>query len=345
MEKIVRLGLVGCGRISSKHFEAIAQIEGAEIVCCCDVVEERAKQSSEKYGVKSVYTDYDKMLSEEELDAVLICTPSGMHPDMGVKAANKGIHVVTEKPMGISLEKADELVHACDENHVHLFVVKQNRLNPAIVILKRAIDKGRFGRIFSLNATVRWTRPQSYYDLARWRGTWEFDGGAFMNQASHYLDLIQWLGGPVDSVMAMTATLNHSIETEDMGSGLMRFRNASLGTVEVTMNIFPRNYEGSITVMGEHGTVKIGGIAVNKVEHWEFKEYDDDDKEIQNCTTNPTSVYGFGHQGYLQNVVDVLKGTDEPHTDGREGRKSLEIILAMYESAKTGKRIPLPLKY
>jgi UDP-N-acetyl-2-amino-2-deoxyglucuronate dehydrogenase len=235
-------------------------------------------------------------------------------------------------------------VKACDENQVLLFVVKQNRLNPAIQILKKAIDKGRFGKIFSLNATVRWARPQNYYDQAKWRGTWEFDGGAFMNQASHYMDLIQWLGGPVESVMAMTATMNHNIETEDMGTGIIRFRNGTLGTVEVTMNIFPRNLEGSITVMGETGTVKVGGIAVNKVEHWEFKDYDDDDKMIHQYTTNPSSVYGFGHLGFLQGVVDVLQGKGEPQTDGREGRKSLEIILAMYESAKSGKRVPLPLK-
>jgi UDP-N-acetyl-2-amino-2-deoxyglucuronate dehydrogenase len=340
-----KIGLVGCGRISSKHFEAIAEIEGAEIISCCDIMKERAEETAQKYGIKNYYTDYERMLTTEGLDAILICTPSGMHPDMGIKAAGQGIHVITEKPMGITLEKADALVHACDENSVHLFVVKQNRLNPAIVLLKKAIDKGRFGRIFSLNATVRWNRPQSYYDLARWRGTWEFDGGAFMNQASHYIDLIQWLGGPVDSVMAMTATLNHTIETEDMGSGIIRFRNGALGTLEVSMNIFPRNYEGSITVMGEFGTVKIGGIAVNKVEHWEFKDYDDDDKDINTSGTSPSSVYGFGHSAFLQNVVDVLHGCGKPHTDGREGRKSLEIILAMYESAKSGKRIPLPLRY
>lgn len=339
-----KLGLVGCGRISSKHFSAIAQIEGAEIVSCCDIIEQRAIDAAQEHGIKSVYTSYDKMLIDEKLDAVLICTPSGMHPEMGIKAAEKGIHVITEKPMGISLTDADELVKACDANQVQLFVVKQNRLNPAIQLLRKAINKGRFGKIFSLNATVRWSRPQNYYDQAKWRGTWEFDGGAFMNQASHYMDLIQWLGGPVDSVMAMTATLDHNIETEDMGTGIIRFRNGTLGTVEVTMNIFPRNLEGSITVMGKNGTVKIGGIAVNKVEHWEFKDYDDDDKLIQQCDTNPTSVYGFGHLGYLKNVIDVLHGIGEPETDGREGRKSLEIILAMYESAKNGKRVPLPLK-
>jgi UDP-N-acetyl-2-amino-2-deoxyglucuronate dehydrogenase len=206
------------------------------------------------------------------------------------------------------------------------------------------LDKGRFGRLFSANATVRWTRPQSYYDMSTWRGTWEFDGGAFMNQASHYFDLINWLMGPVESVMSFTATLNHEIETEDQGAGIIHFRNGAIGVVEVTMNTYPKNYEGSITIMGENGTVKIGGVAVNKVEHWVFKDYDDDDKLIETVETNPTSVYGFGHLGYLKDVVQVLQGNGKPKTDGRSGRKSLELILAMYDSARTGKKIAIPLK-
>ncbi|MCK4956792.1 MAG: Gfo/Idh/MocA family oxidoreductase, partial [Candidatus Cloacimonetes bacterium] len=277
-------------------------------------------------------------------DAVIICTPSGLHPGMGIEVARRKINVITEKPMAIDLQAADRLVKACDDNKVQLFVVKQNRLNPSIQLLKKAIEKGRFGRIFSANATVRWTRPQNYYDLAKWRGTWEFDGGAYMNQASHYFDLIQWLMGPIESVMSFTATLNHTIEAEDMGTGIIRFRNGALGTVEVTMNTFPKNWEGSITIMGENGTVKIGGIAVNKIEKWDFKDYDDDDKLIESVATDPTSVYGFGHLGYLKDVVNVLEKNGIAQTDGRAGRKSLELILAMYQSAKSGKRVALPLK-
>lgn len=340
----IKFGLIGCGRISAKHFEAIAQIENAEIISCCDIIEKKARETSEKYNIKIHYKDYKKMLDTEKLDAILICTPSGLHPQMGIEAANRKIHVVTEKPMAITLKSADELVKACDLNEVELFVVKQNRLNPSIQLLKKAIDKGRFGRLFSANATVRWTRPQSYYDMSTWRGTWEFDGGAFMNQASHYFDLINWLMGPVESVMSFTATLNHEIETEDQGAGIIHFRNGAIGVVEVTMNTYPKNYEGSITIMGENGTVKIGGVAVNKVEHWVFKDYDDDDKLIETVETNPTSVYGFGHLGYLKDVVQVLQGNGKPKTDGRSGRKSLELILAMYDSARTGKKIAIPLK-
>ena len=340
---MIKFGLIGCGRISNKHFEAIAEIANAKIISCADIITKRAKDAAEKHGIDKYYTDYIDMLDKENLDAVLICTPSGIHPQIGIDAAERKINVITEKPMGIDLKSADKLVRACDDNKVQLFVVKQNRQNPSIQLLKKAIDKGRFGRLFSANATVRWTRPQSYYDLAKWRGTWEFDGGAFMNQASHYFDLIQWLMGPIESVMSFTATLNHTIEAEDMGTGIIRFRNGALGTVEVTMNTFPKNWEGSITIMGEKGTVKIGGIAVNKIEKWDFQDYNDDDKLIETAATDPTSVYGFGHKGYLENVVEVLEGKAEIKTDGRAGRKSLELVLAMYESAKSGKRIPLPL--
>ncbi len=343
MMQEIKFGLIGCGRISAKHFESMAQIEDAKIVACADINKSKAKSAAEQYNIPVYYEDYLEMLDSEKIDAVLICTPSGLHPEMGIEAANRKLHVITEKPMAIDLNSADRLVKSCDHNQVQLFVVKQNRLNPPIRLLKNAIEKGRFGRLFSANATVRWTRPQSYYDLSKWRGTWEFDGGAFLNQASHYFDLIQWLMGSVESVMAITATLNHTIETEDQGVGLLQFRNGALGVVEVTMNTFPKNWEGSITVMGEKGSVKIGGIAVNKVEHWEFKEYDDDDKLIETTFTDPTSVYGYGHLGFLRNVVDVLHKKAEPNTDGRSGRKSLEIILAMYKSAKTGKKVSLPL--
>ena len=340
MDKI-KFCLVGCGRISERHFEAIKLIEAANIIGCCDIDRERVKTVAERYKVKNNYTDYKKMLHELKPDACIFCTPSGLHSEMGVFAAENKIHVITEKPISISLEQADRLITACEKNGVQLFVVKQNRLNQPIQLLKKAIDKARFGRLFSINATVRWSRPQSYYDMSKWRGTFAFDGGAFLNQASHYFDLLYWLMGPVESVMAMTATLNHNIEVEDIGVGLLKFKNGCIGNIEATMNIFPRNYEGSITVMGEYGTAKIGGVAVNKIEHWEFKDYDDDDRLIDQMTTIPPNVYGYGHTGFLTNVVAVLRGRAEPKMEGRDGRKSLEIILAMYESARTGRKIDL----
>jgi UDP-N-acetyl-2-amino-2-deoxyglucuronate dehydrogenase len=339
----VRLALVGCGRISGNHVAAMESVDELELVGVADVELDRAKAVGKAHGVPAFRT-IEELMAGVQCDAVVVCTPSGLHPAHGIVAARAGKHVITEKPMAISLADADALVQACDAADVHLFVVKQNRLNPPVQLLRRAIDKGRFGRIYLANTTVRWTRPQEYYDSARWRGTWEFDGGAIMNQASHYVDLMQWLVGPVESVVAKTATLGRRIETEDTGIAVLRFRSGALGAIEVTVLTYPRNMEGSITILGEKGTVKIGGTAVNRVEHWQFADYDDDDKLVEAAGASPPTVYGFGHEGYYRNVLAVLRGEAEPGTDGREGRKSLELILGIYESAKTGREVPLPIR-
>lgn len=342
MNTPVRVALVGCGRISHTHFAAMREVEDLSLVAVCDSLEDRARIAGEANDVPW-FTSYAQMLEDVACDVVAICTPSGLHPQHGMMAARAGRHVICEKPMAISLKAADELVDACDTSGVHLFVVKQNRLNPTVQMVKRALDKGRFGRIYLANTTVRWTRPQAYYDQAPWRGTREFDGGAFMNQASHYVDLIQWLAGPVESVIARTATLARRIESEDTGVAVLKFRSGALGVIEVTMLTYPRNLEGSFTLLGEKGTVRIGGTAVNRIEHWAFADYDDDDKRVDSANTNPPSVYGFGHAGYYRNVLAVLRGEAKPETDGREGRKSLELILAIYESSRQGTSITLPL--
>lgn len=342
-ERSFRVGLVGCGRISKNHFDALGKVDGLELVAVADTDLERARKAGQEQGADA-YGSLEEMLASTTLDVVSICTPSGLHSAQGVEAAKAGKHVVTEKPMSITLAQADALVHACDAAGVHLFVVKQNRLNRPIQLLKRAVDKNRFGRIYMANVTVRWQRPQEYYDAESWRGTWEFDGGAFMNQASHYVDLIQWLVGPVESVMAQTATQARRIEAEDSGIGILKFRSGALGVIEVNVLTYPKNLEGSITLLGEKGSVKIGGTAVNKVEHWVFADYDDDDKLVEAASTNPPNVYGFGHEGYYRNVLAVLRGQAKPETDGRAGRKSLELILGIYESAKAGREIPIPLK-
>ena len=340
MSEPLRVAVVGCGRISRNHFDAIARIDGLELVAVADVVLERAQAAAAVYGV-AAFDSLTAMLAATQCDIVTIATPSGLHPAMGIEIARAGRHVVSEKPMAISLDAADSLIAACAENDVRLFVVKQNRLNPAIQLVKRAVEKGRFGRIHSANCTVRWARPQEYYDQAPWRGTWAMDGGAFMNQASHYVDLIQWLAGPVQSVMAMTATQERSIEAEDSGAAVLRFRNGAIGVLDVSMLTYPRNLEGSLTILGDRGSVKIGGTAVNRVETWLFEDYDDDDKLVETVATTPPNVYGFGHEGYYRNVVRVLSGEASPDTDGAEGRKSLEIILAIYESARTGAVVSL----
>jgi len=237
------------------------------------------------------------------------------------------------------------MVSACDAAGVRLFVVKQNRRNPTLQLLKRAVEKGRFGRIYMVNINVFWTRPQSYYDSAAWRGTWEFDGGAFMNQASHYVDLLDWLIGPIESVQAYTATLGRNIEVEDTGVVSLRWRGGALGSMNVTMLTYPKNLEGSITIIGEKGTVRIGGVAVNEIQHWEFAEPDADDTQVKDASYQTTSVYGFGHPLYYDNVINVMRGKAQPETDGREGLKSLELLIATYISARDGRRVSLPLDY
>jgi UDP-N-acetyl-2-amino-2-deoxyglucuronate dehydrogenase len=237
------------------------------------------------------------------------------------------------------------MVKACDDANVRLFVVKQNRRNATLQLLKNTVEQGRFGKIYMVNLNVFWTRPQEYYDSAAWRGTWEFDGGAFMNQASHYVDLLVWLIGPIKSLQAYTATLARNIEVEDTGVISVEWRSGALGSMNVTMLTYPKNLEGSITILGEKGTVRVGGVAVNEIQHWEFAEPHADDEKVKQVSYETTSVYGFGHPLYLDNVIKVLRGEAAPETDGREGLKSLETLIATYLSARDGKRIALPLDY
>jgi len=236
------------------------------------------------------------------------------------------------------------MVKACDRANVRLFVVKQNRRNSTLQLLKRAIQEKRFGQIKMVHLNVFWTRPQEYYDQAKWRGTWELDGGAFMNQASHYVDLVDWLIGPVDSIQAMMST-TRDIEVEDTGVLNIKWRNGALGSMAVTMLTYPKNLEGSITILGDKGSVKVGGVAVNDIQLWDFEDEKDYDKDVANANYETTSVYGFGHPLYYKNVIEVLRGEDEPETDGREGLKSLELLIAAYLSARDGKTISLPLEY
>jgi UDP-N-acetyl-2-amino-2-deoxyglucuronate dehydrogenase len=247
--------------------------------------------------------------------------------------------------MGTNYKDAKELIDTCDREGVQLHVVHQNRLNTTIDTLKKAVDKGRFGKIYSVQVNVFWTRPQEYYDAAKWRGTWEFDGGCFMNQASHYVDLIDYLVGDVESVMCYTSTMERKIEAEDTGVAAFKFRNGALGTLNVTMLTYPKNLEGSFTILGEKGTVRIGGVAVNKVEEWNFDSYDDDDKLVQEASYDTASVYGFGHTGYYSNVIEALQTGNRPPVCGRQGLKSLELILALYKSSRENKRVPLPLEF
>jgi UDP-N-acetyl-2-amino-2-deoxyglucuronate dehydrogenase len=345
VDRKVRFALAGCGRIAQNHFEAITRhAANAELVDICDVDPAAASAAQDKCGARP-HASLGALLSHTDADCVVLATPSGLHPAQAIQVARTGRHVMTEKPMATRWQDGLAMVRACDDAGVHLFVIKQNRRNRTLQLLKRAIDGGRFGRIYMVSVNVFWSRPQSYYDSAAWRGTWEFDGGAFMNQASHYVDLLDWMIGPVKSVMAYTGTLARNIEVEDTGVAALEWRNGAMGSINVTMLTHPKNFEGSITILGEHGTVRVGGVAVNQIVHWEFAQSDPMDEEIRSASYQTTSVYGHGHVQYYENVIDTLRGRAEPQTDGREGLKSLELLIAMYLSARDGKRVSLPLSY
>lgn len=341
----IRFGVVGCGRIADRHFEAIARhADRAELAAVCDTEPAALDRAVNQTGVRG-FARLEQLLAGAEVDCVILATPSGLHAEQAIEAAAAGRHVVTEKPMATRWKDGLAMVQACDHAGVQLFVVKQNRLNPTIRLLKRAVERGRFGRIYLVNVNVLWNRPQAYYDSAAWRGTWEFDGGAFMNQASHYIDLLDWLVGPVQSVSAFTGTLARNIQVEDTGVANIRWRSGALGSVSVTMLTYPKNYEGSITVIGEQGTARVGGVAVNQIDHWQFASPDPDDAEVAQASYQTTSVYGHGHVGYYDNVIAALRGEAAPATDGREGLRSLELLVATYLSARDGRPVSLPLDY
>lgn len=343
-DRPVRVALAGCGRISTNHFAALEALgEEVELTDVCDTDPAALARAVARTNARG-YSSLETLLKHTQADLVSLCTPSGLHPDQVIRVAESGRHVLTEKPMATRWAQGLAMVEACDRAQVQLFVVKQNRLNPTIQLLKRALDQRRFGRLYMINVNVFWTRPQSYYDSAAWRGTWEFDGGALMNQASHYVDLLEWLGGPVESVQGYIATLARDIEVEDTASVTLRWRNGALGSINATMLTYPRNLEGSIVLIGEKGTVRIGGNALNRVEHWEFQDPDPMDEEVASASYETGSVYGFGHGAYYRNVVDVLQGRAQPFTNGREGLKSLELLVAAYISARDGRKVSLPLE-
>lgn len=341
----IRFALVGCGRISKNHFESIKHhSEYAELVDICDIDPTALKNAVVETGAKP-HDNLQSMLANTTADIVILTTPSGLHADQAVLCARAGKHVITEKPMATRWEDGKRMVKACDEAGVKLFVVKQNRRNATLQLLKSAMNKKRFGKIYMVNVNVFWTRPQSYYDQGGWRGKWESDGGAFMNQASHYVDLLQWLIGPLESLHAYTGTLEREIDAEDTGVISLKWRSGAMGSMNVTMLTYPKNFEGSITILGEKGTARVGGVAVNEIQHWEFAEPDADDAHINNSNYQTTSVYGFGHPMYYENVIKVMRGEASPETDGRAGLQSLEVLIATYISARDGKRVGLPLDY
>ena len=345
----LRFALVGCGRISASHIAALQQHRSrAELVAVCDNQPAALQAAMAQTGAPG-FDSLDALLAGSgagsTADVVVLATPSGLHPRQAMAAAQAGRHVVTEKPMATKWDEGMEMVRVCRQAGAKLFVVKQNRLNPTLQLVKQAVQQGRFGRVFMVNVNVFWTRPQSYYDDAPWRGRWDLDGGAFLNQASHYVDMVDWLVGPVDSVHAYTATLAREIEAEDTGVMSLRLRKGGLASINVTMLTYGKNLEGSITILGERGTVRVGGVAVNRIEHWEFDTPQPEDAQVANASYAAPSVYGFGHPLYYDNVISTLRGEVQAEVDGYEGLRSLEVVIAAYRSARDGARVGLPLVF
>jgi UDP-N-acetyl-2-amino-2-deoxyglucuronate dehydrogenase len=341
--KMLNFALVGCGRIAKRHSEllGLSQIEGARLAAVCDLEESKAKSIGERFTVP-YYTDMHQMMRTESIDAAVVLTESGNHARNVVDLAQYGKHVIVEKPMALTLGDADAMIQACDKAGVKLFVVKQNRFNVPVVKLREALEQGRFGKLVLGTVRVRWCRPQEYYDQASWRGTWAMDGGVLTNQASHHVDMLEWMLGEVDSVFARGTTALAKIEAEDTAVVTLKFRNGALGIIEATTATRPKDLEGSISVLGEGGTVEIAGFAVNEMKSWSFvKNIPGDENVLEKFSVNPPNVYGFGHQAYYEYVVECIANNGPHLVDGLVGRKSLELINAIYESIETGKEVHL----
>jgi UDP-N-acetyl-2-amino-2-deoxyglucuronate dehydrogenase len=351
MDKL-RIAIVGCGRISYKHVEAIVNnSREIELVAVCDIIEGNAVRRSDEYkksfpeSTISIYTDYKKMLENEVIDLISLATESGYHPEIAIYCMNKGKHIIVEKPMALSTEDADRMIECAAKNNVKLCISHQNRFNAPIQKLRTAVEKGRFGKLINAMASIRWTRDMGYYTQAPWRGTWELDGGTLMNQCIHDIDLLQWMmGGEVESVYAQTGTFLRSIEGEDFGAIIIRFKNNAIGIIEGSACVYPKNLEETLSIFGEKGAVSIGGLAVNRIETWRFGDNIDNEEAILlSQEGDPDSVYGHGHTPLFKDMIDAINNNREPLINGVEGKKGMEIILAAYKSQKTGMPVKFPM--
>ncbi|MBC8569469.1 Gfo/Idh/MocA family protein [Zongyangia hominis] len=352
MIETVKYALIGCGRISPNHIAAVLNNDHIELAAVCDVAEENMEHLLSQFDLadKGIarYTDYRTMLREVKPDLVAIATESGKHGKIALDCIEAGCNLIIEKPIALSLDEADAIIEAAEKKGVIVCACHQNRFNKSIQKIREAVDEGRFGKMFHGAAHIRWNRSQPYYDQAKWRGTWEQDGGALMNQCIHNIDLLRWMmGDEVTEVMAYTDRLNHDyIEAEDLGLAIVRFKNGSYGLIEGTTNIFPHNLEETLYLFGEHGTVKAGGKSVNIIEEWNFADEQGDVEAIKReCGENPPNVYGFGHTPLYADVIEAVRTGRKPYVDARAGRRALELVLAIYLSAKEGKAVKLPLTH
>ena len=346
----MKYALIGCGRISPNHIIA-AQNNGLDIVAICDIVRENAEDKMLKFDLDpkkvAIYEDYREMIEKEKPELVAIATESGKHAGIALDCIAANCHVIIEKPIALSISDADEIIQKAKEKGVLVCANHQNRFNKSIQEIRKAIEKNRFGKLLHGTAHIRWARDHAYYDRAAWRGTWEQDGGALMNQCIHDIDLLRWMmGDEIDTVYGMTDRLIHPyIEAEDLGLAVIKFKNGSYGIIEGTTNIYPKNLEETLYIFGEKGTVKAGGEAVNIIEEWKFADYFGDEETVKKeCSENPPNVYGFGHAKLYKNMIQAIEGKEELIADGEAGKRALELVLAIYKSAAEGKPVKLPLK-
>ena len=338
LNKKIKFAFIGCGAIANKHVTAIKKLNNAEVVGAFDVDVKSAKLFEEKYQV-SAFTNVDEMIKKTNPDALNILTPSGLHGENILELIHFNRHFVVEKPLALRLDQIDRILEECDKRGLKIFVVKQNRFNPPIQKLKDALNKDRFGKLVLGAIRVRWSRDQAYYNQKLWRGTWAFDGGVLTNQASHHIDMLVWMMGDVESVMAKTATRLVKIEAEDTGIAVLKFRNGALGIIEATTATRPKDLEGSISILGEKGAVEIGGFFMNELKTWNFSEPDEMDNDIFTKFGKVPDEPAWNHTEFFKDVVSSLNSEKKGLIDGLEGRRSVELINAIYESAETGKEV------
>lgn len=340
MIKKIKFVLIGCGTIAKKHVESINRIKNAKLVAVCDGNKDKAKVLGEKYRIPW-YGNPDDMIEHHDINAISILTPSGTHAQIAMDLVKYKKHFVIEKPLALRLEDADALVEACDKANLKIFVVQQNRFNPPVKKLKEAIDNNKFGKLVLGSIRLRWCRTQDYYDQKKWRGSWAYDGGVFTNQASHHIDMLMWMMGRVETVMAITSTRLVNIEAEDTGVAILKFKNGALGVIEATTATRPKDLEGSISILGEKGSVEIGGFYMNELKTWNFLDDDENINHIFETYGKTPEIFAWNHTEFLKDVVDGILNDKRGLIDGLEARKSLELINAIYESAETGKEIYL----
>ena len=344
MSNKVGYGIIGCGVIAPWHARAIPNIPDAELVAVCDILPEKAEKIKDEFGAQHVYTDYHEMLARDDIRIVSICTPSGMHADIGIDAALAGKNIMTEKPIDISLEKIDKLVRICKEQDVKLACIFQRRTSNLWKRVKQTVDEGKLGKMVLASAYLKYFRSQEYYDSAGWRGTWALDGGgALMNQGVHMIDLLRWIMGPVDTIFGFADHLARKIEVEDTCVASMKFKSGAFGTLEGTTSVTP-GMNHRMEFHGEKGTILVDGESVVRWdvpgEEKESVTQELDDK-IGDASSDPTAIGGDGHQMQIADLVAAVQANRAPMVGGAEARHAVELILAIYESAKTGRPVKL----